>query len=496
MLHQSSQRQLFEKSIYFENPLNHAYKHALFVTSVYIALTCLRIIPNYGEPISYGVLGLYSLSGPIAVIRALFLSQFFVTLNPGIADTTAISSAGRFLVLLFASIGAARHLLGTRGSSNFNIAFLWSTLVFCAYLTFHSYAFSQMADVSLLKSIAWTITILTVTCIWGTLDERNRNLALTDIFLGVTFTLLVSIPLISSPVGFLRNGVGFQGILNQPQLFGVTAGLLLTYATAKALSGRSHQTIIYLILSMAAASVFLSKARVAMLSPVLAITASLAFSLISKRLSSSMLNGLKRPLPWVFLALVIVLLTLRLDTIQSYLSDFLSKGRRAGFTSIFEAYSNSRGVKVEQMQRNISSDPWVGVGFGMPSGPAYMMEIKRDPIFDLPVGAPVEKGMLPLAVFEETGIIGFAIFMIWMIIALFSASGGTSGQLPIFMYILISNLVEATLLSPGGLGLVFLILLGWCITPEHKYPNIKAISTAQGSAYGSRGIWIRNPMQR
>ncbi len=72
---------------------------------------------------------------------------------------------------------------------------------------------------------------------------------------------------------------------------------------------------------------------------------------------------------------------------------------------MLEAYDLSRGSLIDEMWQNITEHPLAGIGFGIGSDPSEM-EIERDPVFRLPIGAPIEKGVLPIAVVEELGIIG------------------------------------------------------------------------------------------
>ncbi len=91
------------------------------------------------------------------------------------------------------------------------------------------------------------------------------------------------------------------------------------------------------------------------------------------------------------------------------------------------------------------------------------MEISRDPFLGLPIGASVEKGVMPLAVLEEVGIPGFMLAMFWLWIVLRRSARGGMAPLVIVLTILLINLGESTLFSPGGIGLLQLNVIGWAI---------------------------------
>mgnify|MGYP004047240727 CR=1 FL=1 len=73
--------------------------------------------------------------------------------------------------------------------------------------------------------------------------------------------------------------------------------------------------------------------------------------------------------------------------------------------------------------------PWIGIGFGQPTPDIYAKKyefintgysayysqdwITRDPIFGLPISAPVEKGVFITAILEEIGIIGTILYTIF-----------------------------------------------------------------------------------
>ena len=72
--------------------------------------------------------------------------------------------------------------------------------------------------------------------------------------------------------------------------------------------------------------------------------------------------------------------------------------------------------------------PWIGIGFGQPTPEIYTKKFEfiysgygystqdwiiRDPIFGLPISAPVEKSVLITAILEEIGIVGTILYTIF-----------------------------------------------------------------------------------
>ena len=115
---------------------------------------------------------------------------------------------------------------------------------------------------------------------------------------------------------------------------------------------------------------------------------------------------------------------------------------------------------MDPMWENIEVDPFFGIGFGIASQ-ADEMEVTRDPLLGLPTGAAVEKGVLPLAVWEEVGLIGSIGVIAWILMLLSRGARGGVTPLAVAITTLLLNLGESTLFSPGGLGLISLVLIGW-----------------------------------
>src|SRR5690606_26196878 len=104
---------------------------------------------------------------------------------------------------------------------------------------------------------------------------------------------------------------------------------------------------------------------------------------------------------------------------------------------------------------------WKGIGFGISSDPLDM-KVQRDPVLGLPTGAVIEKGVLPLAVLEEVGIVGFFLVAGWLFMLL--RRGAIRGGMPAVAVCITARLVNmgvSVLFSPGGLGLLVLLLIGW-----------------------------------
>jgi hypothetical protein len=124
------------------------------------------------------------------------------------------------------------------------------------------------------------------------------------------------------------------------------------------------------------------------------------------------------------------------------------------------------------MLDNIEQQPLSGIGFGIGSDP-WMMAIKRHPLYGLPTSAPIEKAVMPIAVMEELGIPGFLLVAAWTWMLLRRAARVGIDRLVVITTALLINFGEFVFFSPGGLGMLLLIMVAWAAT----YPADTRLAT-------------------
>lgn len=117
--------------------------------------------------------------------------------------------------------------------------------------------------------------------------------------------------------------------------------------------------------------------------------------------------------------------------------------------SITEAFTASRYGLIEMCMEDFKRNPAFGMGFQVASYTKLQVESTKGLI----LSSPIEKGVLPVMVLGETGIVGAILFSVF----LFSFYGGcanrklyiTIAMMTVFLAI---NMGEATFFSPGGIG--------------------------------------------
>lgn len=432
----------------------------LFTFWLPLLAIALRLASSGSGNVAYVLAAGYALVGPRQSIVALFLVWFFNVINHGIAPIAGYAAILRHLVTVCAFLAAIVH--ANRGRIRETGMLVPTSSLLCGFLVIHSLLFSQQLDISLLKSISFSMTVMALVLSWGSLGERDR--AVTQVFLfGMLGVIAIaSIPFVASSVGYFQNGRGFQGIQVHPQGFGPTMGVLAALLIAQSLTERSLRLWKGLLALLAMAWVYLSQARIGALALVAGVTLGALGEAVRAGLSRHLVkNHVRRSRLIGFGSLALLGALIASPWIADKAWEFVTKGSKA--ESAAEAALKSRGKKIDGMMRNIEQYPVWGIGFGALEGEDYF-GLVRDPVFGLPVMATVEKGVLPIAIVEETGVIGALFTYPWIVLLITHAVRGGLVTGTVCAAVLVTNVAEASLFSPGGQGLFQLIFATWAAT--------------------------------
>lgn len=442
------------------DPVEVTKSRLLLVVPV-IALA-LRLAGGDAAFAGYLLLALYALAGRAQVIHALALTWLFSMVSSGVATDTTAGPVVRYVVFAAGALSISMRALG--GERGFSIGVpVLTTLLLGLLLAAHSLLFSAMPGVSLLKAVVWTVTSATLLAAWAGLSDEARDRLTYHLFGGLILLVLVSLPLLVMPLGYLRNATGFQGVLNQPQSFGSTVALLAAWSFGQLLDRAQPRWLQLLLVVLCLVLVVLSEARTAGLALVVAvIIAVFTATALSGQSLRRVLPGLLSRRVHLMLFLVAAVLLLAAPLLSVRVGQYIVK--RGEVQSVVGAYQESRGYLMDGMWENIQRRPLQGIGFGIASLPEEM-DVNRDPVLGLPVSAAIEKGVLPMMVVEEVGAFGALAVMLWIwMILRRSARGGGVAALAVVWTVFMLNLGEATLFSPGGMGLLPLVLIALAAT--------------------------------
>lgn len=122
---------------------------------------------------------------------------------------------------------------------------------------------------------------------------------------------------------------------------------------------------------------------------------------------------------------------------------------------LLEAVTASRQGLVELNMRDYHLRPMTGMGFQVMEWHRTGYELGEISLWS----APIEKGVLPLMILGETGIVGAVIFVIFLISFTYSMMRRRFvATVTLFWTMMATNMSEATFFSPSGAGGII-----WCI---------------------------------
>ena len=164
-------------------------------------------------------------------------------------------------------------------------------------------------------------------------------------------------------------------------------------------------------------------------------------SFIKKRLGQILLAAA------VFLVLLVVAAEMHSNAISKWLrkTDDVQHDDR----SLSDAVTSSRQGLIEMCMDDFRRNPMFGMGFQV----AFYTESRLQGQEGLIFSSPVEKGVLPVMVLGETGIVGVFVFIVFLVTFVYA---GTKRKLFISISLMgvfcAVNMGEATFFSPGGTG--------------------------------------------
>lgn len=425
-----------------------------------------------------GGIALHSLRGTRHSVEALGMIAFLIILGK-----TGVS-LGRWLVLFAAS---GRMLWDSVFGGKPMPRLVYPLLLFFVVILLLSILASPFPLVSGLKLTVFTLGVaVTVTGFYRT--RHLKDYWLSWMFTLGAFILLASIPLYGLGAGYAENGVGFQGILTDPQTFGPVLAAITALLTGLYLFRQRTSWIVLLCVGLGWIGMYFSLARTALLAILLAgaVTAAVGFSLRPNTWAVDFGRSLSRPMVMIGGLVVLSTGALQWTAAQSEVESFLAKG--GGNASPIQALERARGSRMDRSVANFWEKPLTGIGFGVPSDPTrFERRLERGP-YGIPLSASVEKGFMPTAVLEETGIVG-AVLTLVLLIVLFA---------PVVQYpdptlfwviatCLFLNFGEMVFFSVGGMGFFLWFVMAFCHVAALGMSEQRQAATTGAPTHAGRG---------
>lgn len=408
-------------------------------------------------PLALLFVAIHALRGVRETAEACLLLFFLLLGNPHY--TPEGTNFMRWVILFagFARLQLDDLLNRTRGEGA--SAFTWGLVFFVGIEILVALLAGRYPLLSVLKLFSFFLgTYTMVTAFW-----RTRSLALywrhwmytlaAFVIVGSFFTFLAG-------DAYVRTERGMQGILTHPQVLGPVAATFTGWLFGGILTGKDQSFLSKLLVVGGLFLILLSGARTAGVALLVGLAAALLMLVLRR----------ERVLDFsaVSPASILLLLTFGLGAgimmapqIQESIVSYVEKGDDVEtFSELFEM---SRGELISTSMQNFREAPVTGIGFGVPSDLAEVGR-RAESWMDVPFSASSEKGFMPSAVLEETGVIGaILVTMLLLLVAVPVFRYGTIGVMWGFVAVLMTNIGAAVLFSVGGLGYFVWLFIAFCL---------------------------------
>lgn len=309
-------------------------------------------------------------------------------------------------------------------------------------------AFSMSPKISVFKvlSFFYIAGAIIVGITSPSFDKTTAKSWLHASWFSVLLTSLLFLPF--PQLGYFRDGQGFQGSLNHPQLLGVFLAPMLAWFITESFRSRllSFGSLIMLISIISI--ILITLARTSIISILMAV---IILYLFRVGYIKFLITLIKKQKPFLVLLFILLISPLIFKKFQPFISEFIFKSSTSQDLGV--AFEESRGFIILQALNNIRDHPVAGIGFGVANSESHEFNIQLDPLTGLPIGAPTEKANLIIAVLEETGIIGLIIFSVFFLSFLRAIANSENVALAsAALTSICTNISEMTFFSMGGAG--------------------------------------------
>ena len=203
------------------------------------------------------------------------------------------------------------------------------------------------------------------------------------------------------------------------------------------------------LLILALPLLYLTRSRVALLG--LVVTLVIVYFYLPRKIQLG--NKMKQWLRHILLigGLMLIALVVVAEMKDNAISRWVRKteGVKADQRSLSEAFTASRQGLVDMCMDDFYRNPLFGMGFQVAEYTAQSAAMNDGLI----LSSPIEKGVIPIMILGETGIVGVVVFAIFLLSFYLGCTKRHLYLSVMMMAVLLSlNLGEATFFSPGGLG--------------------------------------------
>lgn len=455
-----------------------------------VLATILRVASQPTSALAYVVLAGWALTGRRQAILSLFFCWLFNMISHVFCGSPLLAAQLRFVIFFAAAFSVLLH--GPSRSSTTKVGGIAAaTIPLLILIVVHSMVASLITDVSLLKSMMFSIVFMTVLCGWAWMAPAERHLTIQTIFGSLMLVVLFGLPMRLVGRGSLGSTNFFCGVIYHSQTMGIIAATVAAALTAQCLTIRPLRWWRVLLLGLAVVELYWTGSRasaVAMAGGVgLAFIGQLFGSVLFVRGENPRIVAARLGVAGLLFVLLMIVAG---REFAGGMRQFVVKYGEKENASLLEQGMSTRQGLIDMMSENIRRHPLSGIGFGVGSTPDRRANIVRDPYLGLPLMATVEKGVLPIVILEEFGIpLGVMVYF-WIGLLALCASRGGIVPFAVFLTSMLTNLAESSYFAPGGVGLLAIILTGWAVTEPaggawKKHLRDRQVALARRSSAGA-----------
>lgn len=389
-------------------------------------------------------------------LMAFSLVSYINILNPriyGWTDSTLVFIKLGFSILLF-----CYYFISYRKVISNLLVFRYINY-FCLTILiiniFHP--INTFKTISILKIISFYCTVSFIIISFSLLKNIKKIMSWLESIFYVTIFCSIAIYLFNKPLGTYMgsNDVPlFRGSLIFPNAVGIFFIPFLIYFLPEIIPIRRlpQNKLFYILISFFVIFLtFASGARGAFAGIIICFILVMFLSLFLQKFRNDILIILKNK--YILFFILMVVFAAPALFAKQFISDFLLKSSEYDSFNFSDVFMASRGKFIYISYLNFLDNPFFGIGFGIPS----ILDFSRitfDPIFGVPISAPVEKAFLFTALLEEIGIFGLLAFFVFYIkysIFLYKKINSIFPHI-LFFSILTLSIFEYYFFSMGTLG--------------------------------------------
>lgn len=422
--------------------------------AVIIAVLLLNKAGMVGNLLFFGVLTVLITKSPEMAWKAFTICCLGLICNQAIVMKTPVWTVARLVIpaLCFVRFSLA---LQTMRLSLFQRGYFVALMAFVGVAAMLSIMTQYFVEIALLKLANFAIVIMAI--FGGVFVMRERRSDLAEWYVTLCFTTVaMGFGSIATGIGYNMRGTGtvsstFNGPFYHSNSLGPIAAMMVVYLACVFVFGKyRNRWICVALVPCLVYFMALTQSRTSFASLFVGILTLVGLSFLLVRRRSI---RLRTQIPRLALAGglaaagmgVLVADAVTGQAISKGVVAFANKGGRSETLNLDQVIS-SRQRLVEASWNNFLESPLIGIGFEVAKTEYFQSNATL-------LYAPIEKGFLPVAVLEETGLIGTFFFVIFLATFLLTLARDLNVPgLAVFLTFVAVNCGEAMFFAMGGHG--------------------------------------------